>query len=215
MSWKDLNKSSYTTLVNKFQEWVPARPFSIILDANKIRYSEGDEITSADNPVFNVDFTSQPLGNLHAPCGYWHKGYVPYSLTYYTSKPYPIDVVEELQILSSTTISARLLSPQYDYGYIQIGSNSLVSGAFYVDFILVILNPTIESFTIVSNTLVSGTFYLDSIIVTIDNGYDGVQLSTNTLVSGTFDDVVISYEYWPAEGIQINSNTLESGAHGV
>lgn len=39
---------------------------------DKLCYNEGDEIECSDSPVFDIDFTKNPITSIHKPCGYWH-----------------------------------------------------------------------------------------------------------------------------------------------
>ena len=208
MSWKDLNKSLYSISVTKFQEWVPSQPFSIIPDANKIRYSEGDEITSADNVVFNIEFTGVPLGPHHVPCGYWHKNYVPTIYEIYTSKIYPIYELDGLNI------SAGILGGSLDIMYLSyiippegINFNVEITGGI---FKTVYKYYTIPSEGLNFTATITGGIF-DQIYYTYTIPSEGINLVGN-ITGGILDIILIQYSNWPPEQL-IFSGNITGGTH--
>lgn len=207
MSWKDISKSSYEFTAGKFAEWVPDRPFSLPFTANKIQYNEGDEITDANNPVFNIEFTGQANMPTHFPCGYWHKNYVPLVYVVYTSKPYPQYIDDSINIsanIISGTLNEILSSFQYTES-INI-STSILSG---------ILDTILESYSIdseslnVSTTIISGR--LENILLSYSIDFEEISLSAS-IISGTLNTILISYEDWLPEGLDVSASII-SGDH--
>ena len=206
MSWKDISKSSYTVESAKFNLPRPSHPFTIPYQGPKVRYSEGDEMTSVADYRFNLDFTGVPLGQDHFPCGYWHKNYIPPFTIIYTSLLYPLEVVEAIS-----------------------GSVDIESGSFR----LVMHSTGFEDYISESVTLDSGTFrslltgtdFSDSVSDTlsmVSGVFKGVLLSYSMEVhsvncdinidSGTFRDALITYTFWPYESINYNVGMV-GGTH--
>lgn len=213
MSWKDISKSSYTVESVKFTLARPSHPFTIPYQGPKIRYSEGDEVTSVSDYRFNLDFTGEPLDDRHFPCGYWHKNYIPpFTFTIiYTSLLYPLEVTDSLEI-----------------------DTSIISGEFYVNFFLESYDNGIESLNL-EGEIIGGVFrsvlilyshsdYMD-IDTTITAGvfrlaiksytYPTESLNLNcTIQSGVFRDTLIEYGYWPYEGLNLTTSII-SGTHNA
>ena len=210
MNWKKICKSSYTLNIDKFSDWAPSHPFTIPHQGPKIKYSEGDEISSASQPVFNVEFTGQPISEQHFPCGYWHKNYIPPQQVIYTSLLYPVEIVDDLNY-----------------------SVNVISGEFYIDFILIEYSY-IEELSL-NLSLNDGNFrsvllsynYFESLDLDINlnaGNFRQVLLSyiiptesldySLSIDSGIFRRALIEYTYWPHEDLDL-SITLISGTHNA
>lgn len=211
MSWKDISKSSYTLGVGKFAEWAPSHPFTIPYQGPKVRYSEGDEISSVTNPVFNVEFTGVPLSGQHFPCGYWHKNYIPPQTVIYTSLLYPLEVVDSLtsDVFSLITGDHSKIFIFYDIGIESISTSNfdLLNGSFsdkYIEY-----DNRIESIYTTEFDLLSGIF--KEVLLDYDNGLESIETASFNLTYGIFRDALISYDDAEYESISTSSFNLSSG----
>lgn len=211
MSWKDISKSSYQISTTKFTLPRSSHPFTIPYKGNKVVYNEGDELTHAQYPVFNTDFTQEPLGPDHFPCGYWHKNYIPPITTIYTSKLYP-PLVQEVLNFTSEIIGGALNEVYSIYSYIEsLTLNSSISSG--------ILNSTHDTFDVGSDSLSFTSSISDGILDILDILYseytdwppEGVTL-TSSISSGTLDIAYISYLNWPEESLSLTSS-ITGGVH--
>jgi hypothetical protein len=182
MGWKDISKSSYIVNVEKYQDWIPSRKFSIQYQGPKVQYNEGDEISSVLDYRFNIDFTGAPLRENHFPCGYWHKNYIPPITTIFTSLLYPLEVVDGVS-----------------------GSVSVISGVFK-DIARAYTIET-ESTTSTSFDLISGLF---KTLIRTYSYQESLQISTFDLISGQFKETIRDYTI-PTESIETDSFDLISG----
>lgn len=212
MSWKDISKSSYTLGVGKFAEWAPSPPFTIPYQGPKVRYSEGDEISSVTNPVFNVEFTGVPLSGQHFPCGYWHKNYIPPQTVIYTSLLYPLEVFDYVETTNVNIVSGefRAITQTYDCGYeiVETSTVDLVSGKFADVYLSYSSYESIETSNV---NLVSGQFKDALWSYTVPA--ESVETSTVNLVSGSFKDIFINYPYAAPESVETSSINIVSGVH--
>ena len=210
--WKALSHSDGKFTVNKYNELVPSHPFTVPYQGPKIRYSEGDEISSVDDPVFNVEFTGIPLSGQHFPCGYWHKNYIPPQWVVYTSLLYPLEVCDYVETTTINIVAGefRSITQTYDCGYesVETSTVDLVSGKFSDIYLSYSSYESIETSNI---NLVSGQFkdVLWSYIVPAES----VETSTVTLSSGYFKDIFINYQYAAPESVETSSINIVSGIH--
>ena len=212
MSWKDISKSSYTVESTKFTLARPSHPFTIPYQGPKVRYSEGDEMTSVTDYRFNLDFTGEPLDDRHFPCGYWHKNYIPPQTVIYTSLLYPLEVFDYVETTNVNIVSGefKAIIQTYDCGYeiVETSTVDLVSGKFADVYLTYSLHESVETSNV---NLVSGQFKdaLWSYIVPAES----VETSTINLVSGYFKDIFINYPYAAPESIETSSINIVSGVH--
>ena len=211
MSWKDLSKSSYIVESAKFTLARPSHPFTIPYQGPKIRYSEGDEISSVADYRFNLDFTGVPLGPDHFPCGYWHKNYIPPFTIIYTSLMYPLEVVDgvggSVDIISGVH---KLTTLSYDIGVESVDTVvfDIVSGIFRSVIITYNYQESLQTYTF---DIISGQFkevICDYIIPT-----EAVETSSFDLVSGRFRDSVINYDDALPESVQTSLFNIIGGSH--
>ena len=212
MSWKDISKSSYTLSVEKFAEWTPSHPFTIPYQGPKIRYSEGDEISSVTDPVFNVEFTGVLLSGQHFPCGYWHKNYIPPQTVIYTSLLYPLEVFDYVETTNVDLVTGefRAITQTYDCGYesIETSTVNLISGRFADIYLSYYSYESIETSNV---NLVSGQFKDAFWSYTVPA--ESVETSTVNLSSGYFKDILITYNLAAPESIETSSINILSGVH--
>ena len=211
MSWKDISKSSYIVESAKFTLARPSHPFTIPYQGPKVRYSEGDEISSVADYRFNLDFTSDPLGPNHFPCGYWHKNYIPPFTIIYTSCPYIVEMFDGVAITNISVISGNFRDI-YQYGYSAdsiISTNiNLVSGNFSS-----IVYTYLYAEGVISNSLALNSGVFKDVIIEYSLS-DYINSASVVVASGIFRDVVIDYTYWPNEGISNTAISLTGGSHG-
>ena len=208
MSWKDISKSSYTVESVKFTLARPRHPFTIPYQGPKIRYSEGDEVTSVSDYRFNLDFTGEPLDDRHFPCGYWHKNYIPpFTFTIiYTSLLYPLEVVESINTyvdIESGEFRLVMRSTEFeDYisGTVTIESGSFRSALNGIDFSDYINSEVGIESGVFKDVLLSYTMEVHSVNCNIN------------IDSGTFRDALITYTFWPYESINCNVGMV-GGTH--
>ena len=214
MSWKDISKSSYSLSIEKYGEWAPSHPFALRYQGNRVQYSEGDEISSANDYRFNVDFTGVPLGPSHFPCAYWHRNYIPPIETVFTSLTYPLEVVDRCTcncILMSGEFRRILLS--YSIPYESVNSTINLTGG---DFRSIVTSYTYwpsESLTSTGIILTGGEFKL----VVYTYTYWPAESLGNCVISlngGEFKDVLIDYTYWPSEALT-PAISLTGGSHAT
>ena len=223
MSWKDVPKLSYSSyiakftipsypkvIIEKFAEWEPSHPFIIPYQGPKIRYSEGDEITSVADPVFNVEFTGVPLSGQHFPCGYWHKNYIPPQVVIYTSLLYPVEVYDGMGFgVAAIEGTFRSIIQSYDYGYESASFEvSMIAGTFRSQINYYTIPPESINYSL---NIISGVFrdVIWNYVVSPESTSYNV-----SAISGTFRDVMITYDLWPAESTTFNV-TLISGYHNA
>ena len=73
MSWKD-DKNLGPWSFEAGEDW-KVKDLSLlgfVKQLNKLRYNQGDQISSAKDLTFSTDFTGVPVTPIHDPCGYWH-----------------------------------------------------------------------------------------------------------------------------------------------
>lgn len=211
MSWKDISKSSYTLGVGKFADWAPSHPFTIPYQGPKVVYSEGDELSSAVDYTFNIDFTGNPLGPDHFPCGYWHKNYVPPFTVVYTSLMYAVEVVDGVSgtvsfidgVFKSTTLEYTMKVES-----LTTSSFNIIDGIFRSVIRTYLYQESLQTSTF---DIVSGQFKELFIYYTIPT--ESIETDSFDLVSGRFRDSVINYDYALPESIQTSSFTFIGGSH--
>jgi len=59
--------------INKFKSYKGYGPFAFTPQEDKLRYNEGNLISTHDDPTFSLDRTGIPITPRHEPCGYWYK----------------------------------------------------------------------------------------------------------------------------------------------
>lgn len=207
--WKKIGKSSYDLSAAKFAEWAPSHPFTIPYQGPKIRYSEGDEITDVTNPIFNIDFTWQPLSDQHFPCGYWHKNYIPPHYIIYTSLTYPVEIVESIQY------DVNVIAGEFYIGFKLLTYEYIESLDLNVDVISGIFKSTLLSYGYAEEldigvSLNAGNFRKAISSYTYSESLD-YTLNVN---SGSFRMGIIQYTYWPHEDLDL-SLTLIAGYHNA
>ena len=208
MSWKNISKSSYTIVSGKFT--LPSsQPFILEPQGQKIYYSEGDEITSVANHVFNLDFTGVPHAPSHDPCGYWHKNYVPLVYDIYTSKLYPV-YHEDLCFISCDIIDGSLNKVYTMYMYppeeVIIGS-IILNGSLNDIFITYNCNPDT---TIIQSSILDGT--LNDIFILYSMPPEDFIAVSSSIINGSLNEVLIVYSNWLPEQIIISSS-INGGTH--
>ena len=211
MSWKDISKSSYTIESVKFTLVRPSHPFTIPYQGPKVRYSEGDEVSSVSDYRFNLDFTGIPLDDSHFPCGYWHKNYIPPFTIIYTSCLYPLEDVESAGTYEIDLIDGIFKSVINHYTYVEdISTVNIVlsSGEFKSPILTYIYEEGISTSNV---DLISGVFKDAIHAYNIPGEY--VNTTSLDLISGIFKDAIIQYEYWPYESLETSSINLISGVH--
>jgi len=211
MSWRDISKLSYSINTTKFTLPRPSHPFTIPHKGNKIVYNEGDELTYALYPVFNTDFTQEPLSPEHFPCGYWYKNYIPPITTIYTSKLYPAYNFEGLNITPS--ISGGLLDTTYYlFEYIENLNlyTSLLSGT--LDSVYNTLDVGFEELHFNNGSIDGGI--LETVYYSYNCVPEGLTFSNGLISSGVLNITYILYNYWPEESISFISN-ITGGTHAT
>lgn len=208
-NWKALSHSDGKFTVGKYSDWAPSHPFTIPYQGPKVRYSEGDEISSVADPVFNIEFTGIPLSGQHFPCGYWHKNYIPPQGIIYTSCIYPLEFTDSFKGINIQVLDGVFKSINIHIDYVdsfQSLNFDLVSG---------ILNSIVrrysytESFEGLSLDMLSGIFR--DVVIRHALPPESFNHTNFDLVSGIFNDVTIRYNYWPAEGFECTSLNILSG----
>ena len=208
--WKALSHSDGKFTVGKYSDWAPSHPFTIPYRGPKVRYSEGDEISSVADPVFNIEFTGNPLSGQHFPCGYWHKNYIPPQGIIYTSLLYPVEVYDgmsfDINVIGGTF---RDIVQSYNYGYESASFEvSMIAGTFRSQINYYTTPPESVNYSL---NIISGVFrdaIWDYIVPPESTSYN------ISAISGTFRDAMITYDLWPAESTTLNV-TLISGYHNA
>lgn len=207
--WKKIDKSSYNLSVGKYSDWAPSHPFIIPYQGPKIRYSEGDELSSVADPVFNVEFTGAPLSGQHFPCGYWHKNYIPPQTIVYTSCIYPLEFTDSFKGTDITILEGlfKTINVHVDYeDAFECLSIDVVNGVFQSR---VWRYAYSESFKCLTLDIISGSFV--DIVVKYEIPEESFKHIDFDIVSGVFDDITIRYIYWPSEGFECTSFNIISG----
>ena len=209
--WKKIGKSSYDLSIGKFAEWAPSHPFTIPYQGPKISYSEGDEITDVTDPVFDIDFTGQPLSDQHFPCGYWYKNYIPPYQIIYTSLPYPIEFSDNIEGISLNIVKGDFNGRIDHYIDIIDSVNSTGLNVSSGNFKATVLY--INSHDYVASTALNITSGIFKAVIHDYSITDSIDSKTMTLVSGIFKDVVINYTYWIPAKIQDLGISILGGSH--
>lgn len=211
MSWKDISKLSYQISATKFTLPRSSHPFTVRYQGNKLVYNEGDELTHAQYPIFNTDFTQEPVGIDHFPCGYWHRNYIPPITTIYTTKLYPAYNFEGLNIIS--IISGGILDATYylfEYTENLIFSTTLLSGT--LDSVYDTLDVGFEELYFNNGNIDSGI--LDIVYYTYSCVPENLIFTNGIISNGSLIITYIAYNYWPSESISFTSN-ITGGTHAT
>lgn len=208
-SWKDISKTSYNLNIAKFTIPVPLHKFKISLQATKLSYNEGDEISNADNPVFNLDFTGIPISTTHSPCGYWYKSYLPGSISYITSSMYPVYVDEGPILLEATLISGDFTRVMIYYSLKETFTLNaeLLSGEFR-EILRTYSNAEPETYTL-SAAILSGEFR--EILRSYSYAVPEVFTLSASIESGDLDTILLTYTYAEPEIFTLNAS-IEGGS---
>lgn len=210
-SWKDISKTSYNLNIAKFTISTPPHKFKISLQAAKLSYNEGDEISNADNPVFNLDFTGIPISTTHSPCGYWYKSYLPGSISYITSSMYPVYVDEGPILLEATLISGNFTRVMIYYSLKETFTLNaeLLSGEFR-KVLRTYPNAEPETYTL-SAAILSGEFR--DIHIPYSSFSTGPEVFTlsASIESGDLDTILLTYTYAEPEIFTLNAY-IEGGS---
>jgi len=178
----------------------------------KASYNEGDKIATAVNPVWSSDHSGIPITDGHNPCGYWFKDYSPPVIVYYTSKLYPIVIIEDIESYPATILFGELRALRHTYEYIEeleSYSATVTTGElrallkYYTD-------GEIEELESYSATIQSGelrallNYYTDGEIEELES-------YSATIQSGSLEDVLIHYENGVIEELESYSATITGG----
>jgi hypothetical protein len=159
-NWSFTPESGWKTVLNP-----DFTSHNFIKSPLKLRYNEGDLISSYQNAIPDINFTGVPITVDHMPCGYWGKYY---------------EIVDSYELTSK-------LYPIVDYEYFKETSRSVVSGIYRLAVLQGFSGP--ENITINHCTVISGihkiAVYQPHIIESMSNN--------RTLISGIYKDSVHSY----------------------
>lgn len=214
MGWESI-KGSGPWVPGESGVWTTPGAFPEIRPSiNKIYYSEGDRITSAYNPIFTYINTDPTIPGAHDPCGYWHRNWVPAVTTYYTSKPYPIQCIEDLYADNMELLEGRFsenITYSLDDNDIASMDVVLLSGSFRAS-VLGFITP-VELLESKDITLTSGM--LKSGLVSFTTPIEELEAIDVTLTYGYLGKRLITYSYWIPENIESTNITLIGGTHGT
>lgn len=213
-NWIKVSKSSYTVECLKFS-LPPRRPFTIPHQGPKVVYSEGDELTYAIDPVFDVGFTGIPLGPDHFPCGYWHKNYSPPEIVVYTSTLYPLEDIESANILDAYIVGGEFKETYHVYSIpvesVNVLDAYIVGGEFKVVTLSYDLWP-LESVNILDAYVTGGEFRQILYAYTYWPA-ESADILDAYITGGVFKDSLIEYTFWPAEGVNVLDAYITGGSH--
>lgn len=158
-----------------------------------------------ERPEFQVE-----LSNLSSPFGYISEPLADVTVLplLITSRPYPIDDIESMQMQQIAAAHGAIYSPPLEG--VQLANPFFVSGQLRQILKSYTLWPA-EGVQFGSIAFVSGE--MRQILKTYTNWpAEGVQMAMPAFVTGSMERLLVKYENWPVEGVQMKQISFVSGA---
>lgn len=152
----------------------------------------------------------EDLGDMGGSVPQWQFEVVRAEGVYLTSKPYPVQVIEEGSAGSGAVVKE---SPDFvTFEALDAGSGAVVSGEHRTNLTLLEIEP--EELDAGSGAVVSGEFR--AVLIDYDDGLpESLESGSGAVLSGEFKEALIIYSDWPVESLDSGSGAVTGGSHAT